>query len=307
MEEKGTLDLSLEELMALKKNVGEQSTDPNAPQEATQNTTTETAENASNENNTIPQRNFVGRGRFPHRGRGFPRGRGGHPQFAPFPHRFPAFPAFPGHMRGGHYPVGMQHYPQYPPYHYAPPPQPALPPLSRLTNRLYVGNLPWEVSWQTLKDHFSQVGKVVFADVFLEESGRSKGCGIVEFETKEESLRALKKLNNSVIPGTSRPIFVREDREDKNLITHQKDPSLAGRQVFVGNLSYKTSWQDLKDLFKQYGNVLHADVATTRDGLSKGRGLVLFENAAEAANAIKSLNGTEFQGRLLDVHEDKFA
>ena len=32
--------------------------------------------------------------------------------------------------------------------------------------------------WQTLKDHFQQAGPVVFADVFMDDMGRSKGCGI---------------------------------------------------------------------------------------------------------------------------------
>lgn len=41
-------------------------------------------------------------------------------------------------------------------------------------------------SWQNLKDHFRSAGTVVYADVMMEPSGRSKGFGIVEFETAAE-------------------------------------------------------------------------------------------------------------------------
>jgi RNA recognition motif-containing protein len=64
-----------------------------------------------------------------------------------------------------------------------------------VTNRLYVGNLDYSTSWQDLKDHFKPCGNVVFSDVFRDERGRSKGCGIIEFETRTEALqvRLLKK------------------------------------------------------------------------------------------------------------------
>ena len=44
-------------------------------------------------------------------------------------------------------------------------------------NRLYVGNLSWDVKWQELKDFFKPCGTVVRADVMEEPGGRSKGCG----------------------------------------------------------------------------------------------------------------------------------
>ena len=86
---------------------------------------------------------------------------------------------------------------------------------AEVTNRLYVGNLDYGTSWQDLKDHFKPCGTVVFADVFREERGRSKGCGIVEFETRAEALQALRTLNHTTIGDSTFKIFIREDREDK--------------------------------------------------------------------------------------------
>jgi arginine/serine-rich splicing factor 4/5/6 len=61
------------------------------------------------------------------------------------------------------------------------------------------------------------VGTVKYADV-LREGGpgsRSKGCGIVEFETPEQAAAAIQHLNHADLDG--RQIFVREDREDFEL------------------------------------------------------------------------------------------
>ena len=57
------------------------------------------------------------------------------------------------------------------------------------TNRLYVHNLSWRVSWQDLKDHFRQAGEVIHTKILTEgPGGRSKGCGIVEMDTVDLSL-----------------------------------------------------------------------------------------------------------------------
>jgi RNA recognition motif-containing protein len=128
----------------------------------------------------------------------------------------------------------------------------------------------------------------------------------VEFETKEEAKRAIETLNDSKLDD--RLIFVREDREDKKTISgRSRKDSNSGRQIFIGNLPYNTTWQELKDYCRNIGNVIRADILTNSDGRSKGQGIVLFERAADARQAIKELDGKDFQGRILQVHEDKYA
>ncbi|CAM9195112.1 unnamed protein product, partial [Sphacelaria rigidula] len=77
--------------------------------------------------------------------------------------------------------------------------------------RVYVGNLSWETEWQDLKDHMRSAGEVVRADVMRDASGRSKGCGIVEYRTPMEAQTAITTLLDTELKG--RLIFVREDRE----------------------------------------------------------------------------------------------
>ena len=80
-----------------------------------------------------------------------------------------------------------------------------------------------------------------------------------------------------------------------------------GTAVYVGNLSWSVTWQDLKDHFKQVGNVLHADVMMRQDGKSQGCGLVSFASAKDARKAINTLHDTELDGRLIFVREDREA
>jgi RNA recognition motif-containing protein len=168
--------------------------------------------------------------------------------------------------------------------------------------RCYVSNLPWECTWQDLKDHFASAGNVVYADVMSDETGRSKGCGIVEFERPDEALRAIGTMSNTNLGG--RNISVREDREDREL---GGPPQHHGRQIVVHGIPYSMRWQDLKDLFKQCGNVLRADIVTDETGRSKGYGTILFDEAQCAHAAIATFSEQEYEGRKLSVKLDKFA
>jgi RNA recognition motif-containing protein len=77
-------------------------------------------------------------------------------------------------------------------------------------------------------------------------------------------------------------------------------------KLYVGNLSFNTSNQDLSDLFAQIGTVETATVVEDRDtGRSRGFGFVEMASREEGENAIEELNGKEFAGRELKVNEAK--
>lgn len=77
--------------------------------------------------------------------------------------------------------------------------------------KLYVGNLLYEATDDQLRDHFSQAGNVVSAQVIrFADSGRSKGFGFVEMETEEEAQRAAEMFNEQDFIG--RKIIVNEAR-----------------------------------------------------------------------------------------------
>jgi cold-inducible RNA-binding protein len=73
-------------------------------------------------------------------------------------------------------------------------------------------------------------------------------------------------------------------------------------KLYVGNLSYSTGENELRELFSQHGTVSSVAVITDRDsGRSKGFGFVEFANDAEAQAAISALNGKDVGGRSLTV------
>lgn len=76
------------------------------------------------------------------------------------------------------------------------------------------------------------------------------------------------------------------------------------QMVYVGNLSYKAEWQELKDHMKVVGTVEFVKILTddgTDYGRSKGIGCVRYSTEAEAQQAVASLNGSEFMGREIVV------
>ena len=74
--------------------------------------------------------------------------------------------------------------------------------------------------------------------------------------------------------------------------------------IYVGNLSYDTTEDELQAAFAAYGAVSSARIATDRDtGRARGFGFVEMANAAEAQAAIAALNGSQLQGRTLTVNE----
>lgn len=76
--------------------------------------------------------------------------------------------------------------------------------------------------------------------------------------------------------------------------------------IYVGNLAYKVSDNDLKNAFEEFGGVISAKVITDRDtGRSKGFGFVEMENDNEAQKAIDALDGTEMDGRSIKVNKAK--
>jgi len=76
------------------------------------------------------------------------------------------------------------------------------------------------------------------------------------------------------------------------------------KKLYVGNLSFQTTSQDLQQLFGQAGTVESASVIEDRDtGQSKGFAFVEMSTEAEAAAAIEQFNGKEVSGRALKVNE----
>ena len=76
------------------------------------------------------------------------------------------------------------------------------------------------------------------------------------------------------------------------------------KKLFVGNLSFQTTENDITTAFESYGAVESVSIITDRDtGRSKGFGFVVMTDADGADKAIAQLNGSQLDGRALTVNE----
>jgi RNA recognition motif-containing protein len=76
------------------------------------------------------------------------------------------------------------------------------------------------------------------------------------------------------------------------------------KKLYVGNLSFQTTSDDLVQVFGEYGQVTSAQVVSDRD-TGRSRGFAFVEMADGAEAAIAAMNGAELQGRTLTVNEAK--
>ena len=199
---------------------------------------------------------------------------------------------------------------------------------SRSGTSVYVRNLAYDTTWQSLKDHMRQAGNVDQATILTGPDGESIGCGVVVYQRPQEAARAIRELQNSELNG--RPLFVREDRMQSGggrgfggrgrgsggrgqyggrgrgvgRGNYHSSGGGNGCQLYVGNLSFDTSWRELKDHFRQCGQVDRVEVMEYPDGKKKGFGTVRFFKEEDAQDAIDRLNGVELQGRELEVRLD---
>ena len=94
-------------------------------------------------------------------------------------------------------------------------------------------------------------------------------------------------------------IFVREDRETSSHAGGGGGGRGGGSagggptSVYVWNLAYETSWQDLKDHCRAAGNVDQATILKSPEGRSMGCGVVVYQHPKEAARAIRELQNSE--------------
>ncbi len=75
-------------------------------------------------------------------------------------------------------------------------------------------------------------------------------------------------------------------------------------RIYVGNLPYSVTDEDLRDVFGEYGELASAEVIKDKfSGQSKGFGFVDMPNSSQATVAIKALHETDLKGRKLTVNE----
>lgn len=157
------------------------------------------------------------------------------------------------------------------------------------------------------------VGPVAKATVLRGPFNESHGCGVVRYKNAIDARKALDELYNSVLNG--RLIFVREDREAKNIrgsntsVTRRKIYTTTvpekGACVILGNVdrSSKQLAERIQTFMAQAGAVKKIHLAAQLVGKGRGKILVEYETKAAALMAISQLHGTEIGNKKVTVQK----
>jgi len=126
----------------------------------------------------------------------------------------------------------------------------------------------------------------------------SKGYAYVDFPTLESAQDAL-KLDRTSLKG--RPVYVSayKPHEKGERAEFRYSTNIERNKLFVKNLPFKCSNQELKEAFSAFGNVIDARIATKKSGESKCCGYIDFETEAEAVKALQSQ--IEIGGRSINA------
>ena|ERR1700722_16934135 len=84
-----------------------------------------------------------------------------------------------------------------------------------MKKKLFVGNLSWKATEESLRPVFEAYGKVVSIKIITDHTGRSKGFGFVEMETAEEADNAIKNLNEKVHLDRNIRVSLAQERTDR--------------------------------------------------------------------------------------------
>lgn len=172
---------------------------------------------------------------------------------------------------------------------------------------IFVGNLSFDATNDDVRGLFEEYA-IAKADIGMRR-GRSRGMAVIQFENQDDVAAAIAKFNNSNFQG--RELVVRENqpppdklRRDREGGNDRRGAEASGEpstELFVGNLPFSVGWKDLKDLFREAGDVARADVKLNRGGQSRGFGIVDFRSVADATAALEKFNGYRWDGRALEV------
>lgn len=181
---------------------------------------------------------------------------------------------------------------------------------SEACTTLYVKNLNFSTTSDTIKAVFSTVGPVRSVKIATKKTGDgylSLGFGFVEFESKESVNRALDELQNHIVDGHALLLKRSVQKSDPAPSTgKRKGPSVErpeqndkNTKLVVRNVPFETNEKEIRELFKTFAQLKRVRLPRRFDGRHRGFGFVEFLTHQEALNAKTALAHTHLYGRHL--------
>lgn len=166
------------------------------------------------------------------------------------------------------------------------------------TRKVYIGGLSPDTDWRALKRLMELAGEVARIEM-LDDPKRHRNSALVIYSSSLEAQRAIQQLDGKILDGKA--LEVREDSGPRRSRSPRKS-----NQIYIKNLPYSVSWQQLRDVFEAYGEILRVDIPKDSNERSKGFGFIMFKNDGEASKAILGMNNAELNGRkILVKHAQK--
>ncbi|XP_001605134.2 probable RNA-binding protein 19 [Nasonia vitripennis] len=177
---------------------------------------------------------------------------------------------------------------------------------------LFVKNLDFRTTEEQLRKHFSKCGKLHYASVSTKKDPKnpgnklSMGYGFVRYKFKSDCERALKELQTSNLDGKTLDLKRSERTLQTDVITTAKKTSKiteqTGTKILVRNVPFQANADEVKELFKAFGEIKSVRLPKKMVGEEKHRGFgfVEFYTKKEAKRAFKALcQSTHLYGRRL--------
>jgi len=164
---------------------------------------------------------------------------------------------------------------------------------------IFIKNLDKAIDHKSMYDTFTAFGNILSCKVCTDEQGNSKGYGFVHFETEEAANNAISKVNGMLL--NHKKVFVGKFIPRSERIKDLGEKAKMFTNVYVKNLTEDVTEEQLFNLFKDFGNITSHKIVLDVDGKSKGFGFVAFAEAAQAEEAVKNLNSSEFHGKTIYV------
>lgn len=180
---------------------------------------------------------------------------------------------------------------------------------------LFVKNLSYQSTEDSVFEAFSKYGTVVNVKLLTDKfTGKPKGIGFVEFETRADAKKALDGVD---VDGRTAQCAFSNNKEKGNAFGgaprtnnynnnnnggSQQQSNYSGdvHTIFVGNLGFKTTENSVRNFFSKVGNVVSCRIAKHEDGRAKGFCHVDFDSADSVQKAI-ALAGQDLDGREIRV------
>ena len=174
---------------------------------------------------------------------------------------------------------------------------------------LFIKNLSYSTTDVGLAEFFAKYGDVEETKVVYDkQSGRSKGVGFCRFYDASSAVKAMEDAGKLTLDG--RPIAISYSNErPSNTNTQPKfkaDSSYQGERfgLFVGNLSFKSNEQGIKNFFEDCGKIIDIRIAKNEQGKMRGFAHVDFDSSESVDKALKK-NGFKLDGRELKLDKSE--